>query len=424
MASMGATSTSQIPDMERRHDIDALRVLAFGLLILYHTAMAYVDGWDFHLKSTYTVQWLQWPMIAINRWRMPLLFLIGGMALTLSGALDSPRRAMARRSRQLLVPLLFGIVFIIPVQPYVQMLDNGTLAPGFAAFLLRWWTFQPWPAGAFPGAELGFTWNHLWFLPYLWVYSILVLALSPLFLRLPRAGRVPSLCRSRIVLWLLLPIIWLAICLSLLLPLFPTTHAWADDWYVHAESLFLFVSGVVIARQPAFWQQLVHWRRALLLCALCAMGGELGLRALRPLLGDTAALPSLIAALDWRSIERLLRAAYCWLALMAILAWARIWLDRPFAWLPYARAAIFPWYILHQSLTLLLLHLLRPLALGPWSESSLVLTGTIVGCFLIHDLIILRCRPLQPLMGVTRPVMPLLRRRTPALPSAGTLAAD
>ena len=35
----------------RRHDIDALRVFAFALLILYHTAMAYVGDWDFHIKA-------------------------------------------------------------------------------------------------------------------------------------------------------------------------------------------------------------------------------------------------------------------------------------------------------------------------------------------------------------------------------------
>ena len=33
--------------MNRRHDIDALRALAFALLILYHLGMLYVAGWGF-----------------------------------------------------------------------------------------------------------------------------------------------------------------------------------------------------------------------------------------------------------------------------------------------------------------------------------------------------------------------------------------
>ena len=45
--------------MPRRHDIDALRVIAFSLLLLYHTAMLYVAPialWSFLLKSTHLAE--------------------------------------------------------------------------------------------------------------------------------------------------------------------------------------------------------------------------------------------------------------------------------------------------------------------------------------------------------------------------------
>ena len=74
------------PSNARRHDIDALRVIAFGLLILYHVGMVYVDDWGFHIKSPHQWEWLQWPMVAVNRWRMDLIFLISGIALGLSRA--------------------------------------------------------------------------------------------------------------------------------------------------------------------------------------------------------------------------------------------------------------------------------------------------------------------------------------------------
>ena len=51
------------PSNARRHDIDALRVIAFGLLILYHVGMVYVDDWGFHIKSPHQWEWLQWPMV-------------------------------------------------------------------------------------------------------------------------------------------------------------------------------------------------------------------------------------------------------------------------------------------------------------------------------------------------------------------------
>ena len=67
----------------RRHDIDALRALAFALLILYHWCMLYVGGedWDWHLKSPHLAEWLQLPMLVVNRWRMDLIFLISGLSV-------------------------------------------------------------------------------------------------------------------------------------------------------------------------------------------------------------------------------------------------------------------------------------------------------------------------------------------------------
>ena len=68
---------------QRRHDIDVLRAPAFGLLILYHWGMLYVGGedWDWHLKSTHLAPWLQLPMLAVNRWRMDLIFLVSGLSV-------------------------------------------------------------------------------------------------------------------------------------------------------------------------------------------------------------------------------------------------------------------------------------------------------------------------------------------------------
>src|SRR3546814_5782639 len=50
---------------------------------LYHAAMLYVAGagWDFHLKSSHAAEWLQYPMLFLNRWRMELLFLVSGLAV-------------------------------------------------------------------------------------------------------------------------------------------------------------------------------------------------------------------------------------------------------------------------------------------------------------------------------------------------------
>ncbi|MBN8799317.1 MAG: acyltransferase family protein, partial [Stenotrophomonas nitritireducens] len=120
--------------MPRRHDIDALRVIAFSLLILYHSAMVYVADWSFHIKSTYQAEWLQYPMIALNRWRMPLLFMISGIAIGLARVEGHRLRFAGTRSLRLLLPLVFGMLVVVPPQTYFQIIQQYGYTGGFTHF--------------------------------------------------------------------------------------------------------------------------------------------------------------------------------------------------------------------------------------------------------------------------------------------------
>jgi peptidoglycan/LPS O-acetylase OafA/YrhL len=387
--------------MPRRHDIDALRVIAFVFLILYHVAMAYVADWGWHVKSSYQSELLQWPMLFMNRWRMSLLFLISGLAI----GLVRPERARGRfawsRTGRLLLPLLFGMAAIVPVQAYCQGVSNGLVEPGFGAFLLRYFSFQPWPRGAFDGWDSGITWNHLWYLAYLWVYTCVLVALLPLLERLG-VRRAGAWLPARKGFWLvLLPAMYFFALLAWLAPLFPKTGALLDDWYQHAEFLPLFLAGYLVARNAAAWAEVVRLRRHTLAIAVLAISIELLLRAAGRYLPDDH-IPALLAGLPWHHIELAARALYMWSALLAIFGWARILLDRPFGWLPYATEAVYPWYVLHQSLIVPLVFALAPLRLGPVLEPALVLAGTVGGCVLLHELVIRRIAWLRPLFGLKR----------------------
>src|SRR6056297_1361008 len=107
---------------------------------------------------------------------MPLIFLLSGIALGLSRSATRPGRLALRRTRFLLIPLIFGMLAIVPVQAWVEARLNGAFDGGFVSFLLRYWQLRPWPRGGFAGAEFGVTWNHLWYLAYLWCYSMALAA--------------------------------------------------------------------------------------------------------------------------------------------------------------------------------------------------------------------------------------------------------
>ncbi len=404
--------------MNRRHDIDALRVLAFGLLILFHLGMLYVapvDDWKFHLKSSYLADWLEYPMLASGFWRMDLLFLISGMAVHfLRGRLSLPALAWKRTVR-LLLPLLFGIAVVVPIQPYVQGVSNGLVAAGFGTFLLRYWTGGPWPAGAFDGWQYGFTWNHLWYLPYVWLYTMGLLILLPA-LESERGQQLLGLCRRlRGAALLMLPSLPLLVYYLLLAARHPQNHAVYKDWYAHAGYATVFFYGYVLGTDAGLWRELARLRRHALLLAI----GCFAVRYVIDQLGnwfDLNWLPHPIFALA-RLLVHALRFMYAWTAIAAVLGWGHQYLNRPFRWLPYAREAVFPWYILHQSVMLAVAYWLLPLRLGPVLEPTLVLVGTVGGCALLHEFAIRRSRWLRPLFGLDARPRVRSTRQPAVLPS-------
>ncbi len=382
--------------MQRRHDIDALRVFAFSLLILYHSAMVYVADWGFHIKSAQTFEWLQYPMIALNRWRMPLLFMISGMALGLAGSEGRRWRFAGSRCLRLLVPLAFGMLVVVPPQTYVQVIAQYGYTGSFAHFYTLYLTHGLCRAGQ---CLLTPTWNHLWYLAYLLPYTLLVLAVVPLlrWLRERLGDAEPT--RLSTGLLLVLPIFWLLSVRLWLAPHFEETHALFGDWTVHAESLPLFLLGYLLTTYVWFWDTVQRLRWITLALALFAIGVELGLRWIShyPPAGP---IPDWAMQLPWYLIERIARVTYTWIALLTLFGWGRTLLNRPFHWLPYCTEAVFSWYILHQTLIVVLAYWLIPMRLGAGIEASLVVFGTITGCLVLHEYLIRRMQWLRPLFGL------------------------
>ncbi len=75
-----------------------------------------VENWGWHAKSNYQSQLLENLMLLIEPWRMPVLWLISGIAIRFIIAKVSIWRFITMRSFRLLLPLLFGILLVVPPQ--------------------------------------------------------------------------------------------------------------------------------------------------------------------------------------------------------------------------------------------------------------------------------------------------------------------
>ncbi len=379
---------------ERRHDIDALRALAFLLLIFYHIGMFYVS-WDWHVKSNDIATWLEPLMLLVNQWRMPLIFVISGLAINFMLGDDGTRMPLhqfaRQRAKRLGLPLLAGMLIVIPPQAYYEALSNQATEVGYLNFLWRYFTFQPFPEGAFAGSDNFVTWNHLWYLPYLLCYTLALVPLHWLLNRSPRlaAWRLWFQQRSGIYL-VLVPVAWLMPIGLFIFPLSPgVRHNLIDDWYAHAMFGSFFLFGYLVGRSRDWWGQVVPLRWHLLGLAIISFIAFRGMLVISP---DD---PSLLQSAAQTFVVYLNRVTW----ILLVLAWGYRLLNRPRAWLAYANRAVFPWYIFHQTIIVVVGYELAQMALGPVVEPILVVGLTMAGCAVGFHLVD-RFAPLHIWFGV------------------------
>ncbi|MGQ5702577.1 acyltransferase family protein [Sandaracinobacteroides sp. A072] len=380
----------------RQYGLDWLRIGAFGFLILYHIGMFFVP-WGWHVKTAEPVEWLRWPMMAVNPWRLSLLFLISGVvSRSLIIKLATPGNFAASRSSRLLIPLLAGMLIFVAPQPWFELRDRGAYQEGF----LRFWLVDYLEFGASRGTPLP-TWNHLWFLAYLWAYSMIFSLLAALPDR-ARSG-LQTLFDTLFSGWRLfiLPLIWLSLARIFLLPAFGETHALVDDPYAHAVYGFAFFFGIGLARSQTAWRVIHdHWKQCLAASVLAFTAMIWIQMSGLWLAAEAVALPVSWAILAWSMILGLLG--------LLGLAQSRFHHDGPVR--RYLTEAIFPYYIVHQTIIIAVGFHLKQAGVGPSMEFAGILLSTLLGCGLAYELA-RRTSWLRPFLGLKSVA---IRTRRPA----------
>ncbi len=377
----------------RRSDLDWLRVIAFGLLILFHASLVYAP-FDWHIHSRHTEGWLREGILLTGPWRLTLLFFISGAALKLMSRKLTAAQVLKTRLARLVPPALFGILVLVPPQAFIEAVDKGSWHEGFFA----WWASEFSPSGLAAGVPV----NHLWFVLYILVYSVLATALiaSPKLQTALSSALGKSLTALSGFALLLAPVLYLTLARQGLFLRFGISNHLSSDWYNHAVSLGAFLMGFLVVGQSEFWRAAIRWRWPALAGAITS------LTALMILNATPANAPE-----PW--FTSLVFSADQWTTIAAILGFGALHLqNRDGPLLRYLTQAVFPCYLAHQTILVCAVWVVRPLNLPAFAEAPLLVTVTIGGCFAVYEGV-RRINLIRPLWGL-KPIP----RRTAAVAAA------
>jgi glucans biosynthesis protein C len=382
----------------RRTDLDWVRIGAFGLLIFYHIGVFYAPGpTAVGAISPRPLPWLVIPMVLVNPWRLLVLFVVSGAATRFMSDKMRAGALLSSRSMRLLLPLVFGVLVVVPPQVFVQVVERCGFSGSYFSFWKAYLEAEQHLCQFGPHLIVP-TWNHLWFVAYLWVFTALlalVLSVAPSVLTRLQQWLETLLSGSGLVLW---PACWLALTWLFLEQRFPLSYACAI--YIPA---FLF--GYLTPKSDVIWMRMdgVRWRAlAGALLSYCAM---IGLAFL--VLGAHGGWGAQMAAshrglriFELRTMGAAVYGLDQWLWISAVFGIARHYLvnrDGPIR--RYLTDAIFPFYIIHQTTIEVVAHYLAKERLPLGLEATLLVGATVTSCIATYE-IARRIAVLRPLLGL------------------------
>jgi surface polysaccharide O-acyltransferase-like enzyme len=369
---------------ERRYDMDWLRALAMLVVFFFHSGRFFDEGW-WHIKNDELSLGMSIFAGIVGQWMMPLFFMISGAASWFSLSSRAGGRYALERLKRLFIPCLFGMLVIVPPQIYLERVQNSQFHGSYLQFYPR--SFDgPYPDG-------NCSWHHLWFLMYLFVFSLIAL---PLFLRLRRAAgrgfvsRLAVFCQKPGRIFLLaLPIVIIEIALR---PKFPGFQNLVADWANFLTYLTLFIYGYIFLADARLAQAVRrHGPVALALgIATLLLVAALALSGREPAGGYTLGF----------ALWEILDEFNTWFFLIAILWLAQRFLSFSSGSLQYANEAVLPFYVLHQTVIIIIgFHVIKwPLGVMP--KYLIISTLSFLATVALYEFAVRRTNPTRFLFGM------------------------
>ncbi len=370
---------------KRLHYIDWLRILAFAILIIFHCAMPFVS-FNWEVKDAETSIVLDRVIIWLHQWRLPLLFFISGVGVRFSLRKRSIPKFLGERFVRLLIPLTFAMFFITPLQVYIERLQKGEISMNYWEFFPSVFDMVPYPDGTL-------TWSHMWFVAYLFVFTLLLIPFFSL-------SKVPFFNKAKPFLNSVFrtPMVHLSLALPFIAYYFLWYVKWPEqqnliqDWFNFNASITYYFIGYLVSGIPSFWEGCLRHRR-LFLCIAVVMAVLL--------IWQYYWGVNLPEQQDQRLyLYGVLDSFHIWTIILASIGYTMRYLNFSSSLSTYLTSAVYPYYILHQTIIVYSGYYVTQLSISIWLKIVLLLIICIVGIAVLYHFIIRKTIITRVLFGV------------------------
>jgi glucan biosynthesis protein C len=362
--------------IKRQFYLDWLRIIVIASLVPYHASLTYTKIGDVYLydKNISPPNFLVGFNIFFSTWMMPLLFFISGMVCWYILNSRKATKFISERVKRLLIPSIFGIITICPLTAYFKAINDfnfkGSLIKFYPVFFTRIMDY------------LG--WAHLWFLVYLFVFSLLCL---PFFIYY-KSYKQDSL-REKISSFFVkknfiyMPLILVIIFEASLRYRWPGFQNLIDDWANFSVYITFFIIGYIFNSNTKIIEKIENKRMHSLLIGLISSVFIVALYFLSDVfyILDSGTLSGYI-------IFRVLIGFNSYMWVMFFIGFGKKMLNKKNKMLVYLSKASFPFYILHLFSVTAFSYIFLKLSFNPYFEFFLVSILSFNATLLIYEILL------------------------------------
>lgn len=398
---------TRISNPTRRYELDWLRVAAILSVFLYHSTRFFNLG-DWHVKNIHTYMLVEQIEKVMEIWMMPIIFVISGAAMYLAmnksgSGIKGAALFFKDKLFRLVIPLVVVIFTHASLQVYLERISHGQFSGSYFQWLPQYFDgmyMNPGEGGNFAWAGM-----HMWYVLFLLVFMIVLYA--------PLAWLKFS--GKKVYQWLGVPLtlpitfFLLALPLAIVDPLISGTPfndmdpgGWDMPYYI-----IFFVAGFLIVGQTRLLASIEKNRWFNMVIGIIMAAAYMFFRN-----NTRPSLVELSGVMDGLSIF-----LASWAGILAILGFGMKHLNFSNPLLKYANDAVLPFYILHQTVLLVVGYAVLRWHIPDLLKWAVIVTLSFTLIMGIYDLLVRRINLLRFMFGMKAIKKEQLQEQPSAVPA-------